>query len=102
MKYPCDTCGESCGCAGCGKWKKWYRQRQRAINAYAKEACAVKERPLPENKFCYNHPDTVKRWLKNGPRAGCNAEAVCDTPCPAYLRWYDARIEIARRKLGNG
>lgn len=100
MKYPCDTCGESYGCTGCGKWKAWYLQRQAQINAYAKKVYEEQSR-LPENKFCYNHPDTVKRWLREGPCAGCKAEEVCDTPCPAYLRWYDARMQIARRKV-NG
>lgn len=101
MNYPnpCDTCDKNYGCSGCDDWKKRYRYRQKQINAFAKKACVVKVRPLPKNKFCYDHPDDVRRWLRTSPCTGCEAEAVCDTACPAYLRWYDARMQIARRKI---
>ena len=100
MNYPspCDTCDKGYGCPGCKKWEIRYRYRQKQINAYAKQAYLAKVKPLPENKFCYSHPDEVGRWLKESPCTGCNAEAFCDTACPVYLRWYDARMQIARRK----
>ena len=100
MNYPspCETCDKQYGCRGCKDWEIRYRYRQAQINAYAKRACAGKIKPLPVNKFCYSHPNEVSRWLKESPCTGCNAEAVCETACPAYLRWYDARMQIARRR----
>lgn len=100
MNYPspCEKCDKGYGCAGCKDWEIRYRYRQKQINAYARGACAVKVKTLPKNKFCYSHPDDVRRFLKASPCTSCSADAVCDTPCPAYLRWYDARIQIARRK----
>ncbi len=99
MNYPspCDSCGKGYGCTGCEKWEMRYRYMQKRINAYARKVCCK----LPENKFCYSHPDDVKRWLKDTPCTGCKANAFCDTPCNIYLRWYDARIQIARRRA-NG
>ena len=101
MDYPspCDTCRQSKDCSHpCDKWKIRYRYRQKQINAYAK-GVRVKSRHLPGNKFCYSHPDDVRRWLKESPCTGCHANAFCDTACPVYLRWYDARMQIARRKV---
>lgn len=101
MNYPspCDTCSKSKCYDGCNDWEIRYRYRQKQINAYAEKARITKVvLPVPKNKFCYDHPDAVRRWLKQSPCTGCNAEAVCDTACPAYLRWYDARMKIARRK----
>ena len=101
MNYPspCEKCHREGKCGGCNDWKIRYRYRQKQINAFAKKSYEVKVRPLPKNKFCYNHPDHVKRWLRESPCTGCHAETVCDVACPAYLRWYDARMQIARRKI---
>lgn len=101
MNYPspCEKCPRDGSCGGCLKWEIRYRYRQKQINAYAKGAGAVKVKTVPENKFCYSHPDDVRRWLKESPCNGCHANAFCDTPCPIYLRWYDARMQIARRKV---
>ena len=98
MNYPspCEKCPRDGFCGGCKDWEIRYRYRQKQINAYA-NGVRAKSRPLPENKFCYSHPDEVRRWLKESPCTGCNAEAFCDTACPVYLRWYDARMQIARR-----
>ena len=102
MNYPspCDTCDKNYGCTGCEKWEIRYRYRQKKINAYARKICE-EARKLPENKFCYSHPDDVRRWLMDSPCTGCNANAFCSRPCNTYLRWYDARMQIARRRL-NG
>lgn len=100
MNYPspCEKCHRDGKCGGCKDWEIRYRYRQKQINAYAQRGCAVKVRRVPESKFCYNHPDDVKRWLRTSPCASCTADAICDIPCPAYLRWCDARMQIARRK----
>lgn len=98
MSYPspCDTCGKKCD-HGCKEWEIRYRYRQKQINAYGKQARAVKLRPLPANKFCYSHPNDIRRWLKESPCAGCTVSTDCDDPCPVYLSWYNARMQIARR-----
>ena len=30
----------------------------------------------------------------------CSAQERCDIPCKAYLQWYNARMEITRKKVG--
>lgn len=49
-------------------------------------------------KFRYEHPDIVRRYLAHSPCEKCKHNKTCDTPCDAYLNWYDARIAYARKK----
>ena len=35
------------------------------------------------------------------PCEGCVLEAGCDVPCSAYLRWYDDKMEYARRMMNE-
>ena len=103
MSYPspCEKCEKDCGHI-CAAWEKRYRYRQKQINAWRVKALAVKVKPLPENKFCYSHPDDVRRWLKNRPCDECRVNRDCDRPCSAYLYWYDSRMKVARRmSYGN-
>jgi len=96
---PCDTCQNPCtGGYGCTDWQIRYRYRQKQINAYARKLYQSQEGKT--TKFVYEHPDSVRRYLRISPCAACKAEAVCDTPCPAYIRWYDMRMAVARRRLG--
>ena len=100
MSYPspCDSCANPCtGGYGCTDWLIRYRYRQKQINAYAVRLYRSQPKTT---KFVYEHPDTVRRYLQTGPCPGCKAEAVCDTPCPAYIHWYDMRMAVAKRKLG--
>lgn len=47
----------------------------------------------------YPNPcDTCKETASCKHSYGC-AATVCDIPCPAYLRWYDTRMRIARKKV---
>ena len=97
---PCDKChrGEICGhqlkCKRYGMWIhtwwKWFngRHRERKAREGRKEC------------FQYKHPDEVRRYLQEHPCKGCQAEKTCDVPCVRYLRWYDARMEIVRKKVG--
>lgn len=83
---------------GCEAWRIRYLYRQKQINANARAQAA---KGLSTQKaFAYEHPDLVRRYIADGPCKGCKAAKACDTPCPAYLRWWDARMEIARRKVG--
>lgn len=98
---PCDTCVEAETCVrgnGCEKWRIRYLYRQKQINAHANaQASRI---PTVQKTFAYEHPDLIREYIAYGPCKGCRAEAVCDTPCLAYLRWWDARMEIARKKVG--
>lgn len=98
---PCDNCqiAASCGFGyGCIKWQIRYRYRQKQINAYARKLLQAKN--TEQIKFVYQHPDMIRRYLSEGPCKGCKAESACNTPCPAYLQWWDARMEIIRKKVG--
>lgn len=102
MNYPspCLQChrGEICNnplaCKRYGMWIrtwwKWFNGRHRERKA--REGC--------KECFQYKHPDEVRRYLQEHPCKGCQAEATCDVPCVRYLRWYDTRMEIARKKVG--
>lgn len=104
MAYPspCDTCEKVESCRkklGCEAWRIRYYYRQKQMNAYSRRAM----RPQivsGRSVFVYEHPDKIRRYLKYGPCKGCNAEEVCDTPCPAYLRWWDARMEWIKQGRG--
>lgn len=96
---PCVTCDEAGTCVrgyGCEEWRIRYLYRQKQINAHAKRR--AEKPPVQKTKFVYEHPDLIRRYIANGPCKGCKVESVCDTPCPAYLRWWDAGMEIARKK----
>lgn len=101
MNYPspCEKCDKEYGCGGCEAWEIRYRYRQKQINAYAEKLSQAVTAKLPENKFCYEHPDHVRQWLKDSPCKGCKAEDFCNRPCKIYLHWYDARMEIVRKKV---
>lgn len=97
MKSPCETCTRSeYGCTGCDPWRQYYGQKQSRINAYARQL--YQPRVASSTKFCYAHPDEVRRYLRHSPCESCQANNICDTPCAAYLRWWDARMEYMRRK----
>lgn len=97
---PCDSCEKACSQGrGCERWRIRYLYRQKQINLYT-----TKSRPTVCAKdnteyFCYEHPDTVREYIENGPCKGCYFEKTCDTPCGAYLRWWDVRMEWLRKKM---
>ena len=99
---PCDTCQDAASCKhsyGCADWQIRYRYRQKQINAYASNLLQAKV--TEQTKFYYQHPDEVRRYLADGPCKGCKAEQVCNVPCPVYLRWWDARMQMIRRRYTN-
>ena len=94
---PCDTC-EHCGSpSGCDAWKTRVRTIWKQFNSYAIRQ--YKKRKKFEN-FVYEHPDLTKKYLADGPCKGCQFEALCDVPCTAYWCWWDARMEVLKRKYG--
>ncbi|MBO4938885.1 MAG: hypothetical protein J6C98_07800 [Oscillospiraceae bacterium] len=103
MSYPdpCNVCTKArCVTNGCVDWRIRYLFRQKQINLYARKLLQGGSHKTGE-AFRYEHPDIIRRYLKNGPCRGCNAEAVCDTPCPAYWRWWDEKMEEFRGRLGK-
>lgn len=94
---PCDKCERCVASNGCEAWKIRYLYRQKQINSYAKNL--YKAKPSGQTFFCYEHPDITRRYLADGPCKACAAAEKCSTPCPAYLRWWDARMEIIKDKL---
>lgn len=91
----CKKCGDHY--KECAEWLTWFRWWW---NRFRVTFTAAPKKVQENDKFCYSHPDQVKRYLKLGPCAVCSAEQNCDTPCKAYLRWYNGRMEIARKKAG--
>ena len=105
-KYPCPClkCDrEYCKKNGtsykeCAAWLTWFRWWWKRFHSVL---TVTPQKIQPQaDKFCYSHPDTVRRYLIAGPCKGCKAEKVCDVPCQNYLRWYDARMRIVRKKVG--
>lgn len=101
MTYPspCEKCTRSScnvgGSTGCDAWQIRYLYRQKQINAYARKVCQPKV--VISAKFCCRHPDEERRYLQHSPCEGCKINKICNTPCAAYLQWWDARMEWVRR-----
>lgn len=101
MNYPnpCDTCTEECsGYHGCARWEMRFRTIWKQFNTYRIRQYRKSERQ--QTKFCYEHPDVARRYLKNGPCKGCQFEKLCDVPCPQYYRWWDARMAVLKERYG--
>ena len=95
---PCEKCDKTYRCQGCDDWKIRYLYRQKQINAYAENR--RKPKPIPDNKFRYEHPDLVRMYMKKSPCDGCKLEKDCDIPCAAYIHWYDSRMRFIRGRHG--
>ena len=99
---PCDTCKHCTAPNGCIKWRIRYLRKQKMINAFAKRLWASGGKsPDKQQKFCYEHPDIVRRYIQRGPCAGCRFEKTCDIPCGAYWNWWDARMEWMKVVFGK-
>lgn len=103
---PCDKCPQGRTCLhGCPEWVKRVRTIWKQFNGYpgrvAREAMNQAETEKGRgNKYCYEHPDIVRRYLEKGPCEGCRCENTCDIPCAAYLRWWNVRMKWIRGRLG--
>ena len=79
------------------QWEIDYEKRQALINGYARQFC--QPRVTVVEKIIVYHPDEYLRYLRQNPCHGCVAESFCDSPCRAYLHWYNARMEAARARV---
>lgn len=101
MKYnypnPCDTCDRAENCNGCDAWRTRVRTIWKQFNNYNIRQYKKQEK---SKNFVYEHPDMIKKYLDEGPCKGCEFELLCDVPCNAYWRWWDARMAILKKKYG--
>ena len=86
---PCDTCEKECNHKkGCDAWKIRTLTIWKQFNGYTKRRYkGVKK----VQKFAYEHPDLLRKYLAEGPCNGCKIEKNCDNACGAYYAWWDAR-----------
>lgn len=101
MNYPspCDSCTECTGTRGCDAWKMRFRTIWKQFNSY--QIRQYKKQQTKNTKFCYEHPDIVRNYLKNGPCKGCEFEVLCDVPCAAYYHWWDAKMAVLKERYGG-
>lgn len=97
MSYPspCEKCAKCTQPGGCAAWKVRYLYRQKQISAYARRIMPGPDCDADRLRF----PTKYEIWLKHGPCRWCQAADHCDTPCPAYWRWWDERMRMFRRML---
>lgn len=97
---PCDSCtiSECRKGNGCNKWQMRFRTIWKQFNSYPKRK-AMREKKV-RHTYVYEHPDILRKYIQDGPCKGCKAERTCDTPCSAYYAWWDARMAVARHKIG--
>lgn len=77
MRDPCKACAKRAGCEKRGNFRACRDYRARLD--WALESC--------------------RRHLGQLPKSPCEfCGEDCQEPCRAYLRWYDARMEIFRRR----
>lgn len=74
-------------------WEQHYLAVQSAINDYARALWQPRLRQT--ERFQIYHPDEYRRYLRQHPCRDCRAECFCNTPCPVYLQWYNARMKAA-------
>ena len=98
MSYPnpCNRCEKDCPYTLCAEYQKYIRWWWKRFKVIFHQP--VQDRN--QEKFIYAHPDQVRRYLEEGPCKGCRIKDTCDTACKAYARWWDARMEIVRKKVG--
>ena len=93
---PCDRCTRaSCKYQECQEYLKRVRTIWKQFNGYTARSYKAKSN-MKREKFIYEHPDLIRRYLQEGPCKKCRTDDNCDTPCGAYLRWWDARMEWLR------
>lgn len=103
MKYPnpCEKCRRAEDCTNYRKCKP-YMQRFYTIwkQFYAYPVRIYRgKKNMKSNKFAYEHPDIVRRYLEKGPCEKCRLSESCETPCLVYWEWWDARMEWIRRRF---
>lgn len=102
MSYPnpCDSCGKD-HCTiyrDCSRYLKRLNTIWKQFNAYPARVYRA-QKTMRNEKLIYEHPDIIRQYLEKGPCAACKRAEECETPCPAYWNWWDARMEWVKRRL---
>ena len=101
MNYPnpCDTCTDQCsGYTGCDRWAMRFKTIWKQFNSY--QIRQYRKKANRKTKFVYEHPDLIRKYIKDGPCKGCEFEQLCDVPCAAYFHWWDVRMAWLKGRLG--
>lgn len=99
---PCQNCNQQPDCTSyrtCAKWLKYFRTIWKQFNSYPARIYK-KVKNMKREKFVYEHPDAIRRYLQKGPCEGCHRAENCENPCVNYLLWWDARMEWLKRRWG--
>ena len=88
---PCDKCTQGvCDYRRCDAYKQWFVAAWKQFQRYIPhDYWGIHLRN--SEKFAYEHPDLIRRYLQEGPCGLCVCADVCDIPCGSYLCWWDAR-----------
>lgn len=97
---PCEICQtENCTNKGCNEWRMRFLTIWKQFNSYVQRQY---RRGNKTEKFGYEHPDLLRKYLREGPCKGCKIEENCDTPCGAYYNWWDARMAWLKWRCEHG
>lgn len=105
MKYPnpCEQCRRPCKSSNsqaktCPDYRAYINAWWKFFNICYRRMCRYTHGTNSE-KFAYEHPGEIRRYLERGPCPDCKANQKCDTPCATYWKWWDARMAWFRRRL---
>ena len=99
---PCDNCErDPCLRMKCPDYLKYFLTIWKQFNTYPARSYR-KNKVMNGEKYVYEHPDIIRRYLHDGPCGVCSNKAGCDTPCLAYWGWWDERMEWLKRMFENG
>lgn len=92
---PCDACpkNDECKRMNCEKWRIWF------LWSWKRTRHMLLKPKQQRDAWRYPHPDEVRRFAEHSPCEKCEREK-CNKPCLWYFDWYNARMEIARKKAG--
>ena len=95
---PCGGCPREAQCydLGCKRWREQFLAAWEEFRGYPQREYRRMAKETGRQVFRYAHPDEIRDYLKNGPCLRCPGEKTCRVPCPAYWRWWDARMEQLR------
>lgn len=104
-KYPnpCDSCHRCDTCRdfrGCTDYLKRFYTIWKQFNSYPARIYK-KVKNMKREKFVYEHPDIIRQYLQKGPCEECHRAETCENPCVEYLLWWDARMELLKRRWGH-
>ena len=100
---PCGGCPRDAACydLDCKRWRQQFLAAWDSFRDYPRREYRRMAKESGREVFRYAHPDEIRAYLKNGPCPRCPGEKTCRVPCPAYWRWWDARMEKYKLSITN-